>query len=447
MAKNAEKTLEELEAELKALEEQEKALAEGKLPEAKPEKKKEKQPVKLPIGLPKLPMFGKKAGAPKEKPAGRSEGAAREGAPAEEMKAQPAAAQPAPQMAPVNPEEGIEARGRSWKKSQREWITRGSKPAAAAGAAREKAGKTKEEKEKKRGIAWIIIPIILILLLVAAGAAWKMGYLDQFTMSAEEKAWQDWAKANGVAPDDKLADSDADGITNYDECLKGTDPNKKDTDGDGLPDSTDPKPTIKDNAPVAEFSAPLPVWIIDGAGGEMAFDASASSDPDGDALTYIWDFGDWQTGSGVNVTHAYSSAGKYEVTLTVWDGPPIAGKALKSSKSEVVAVNERITANGTLSATDSAVAQNVEVLANATKLYVKLEFDTTVPMSNLDLTVTSPSGAATSDSGVPAKSPREVTADAPEEGTWVATVDPSPLAGQGINVQVDYTLTIEIYYG
>ncbi len=423
MAKNAEKNLEELEAELKALEEQEKALAEGKLPEAKPEKKKKegKQPVKLPA-LPKLPIFGKKKA---EEPTG---------APAEE--AQPAE-QPAPQMPPVNLEEGIEARGRSWKKSQREWITRGSKPAAAAVVAEKPE---EEKKKKKRGIAWIIIPIILVLLLILAGAAWKMGLLDQFTMSAEEKAWQDWAKANGVAPGDKLTDSDADGITNYDEHLKGTDPNKKDTDGDGLPDSTDPKPTVKNNAPVAAFSAISPAWIIDGVGGEAAFDASASSDPDKDALTYVWDFGDGQTGSGATVTHTYASAGKYNVALTVWDGPAVEGKALSSTKTMAVAVNERITKTGTLSASDDPAIYETEVFANANKIYAKLEVDTsTNPLAKMKLTLKSPAGEETSDP--------EITKDEPEEGTWTATVDPNPLEAQGVNIQTNYTLTIEVYYG
>ena len=52
----------------------------------------------------------------------------------------------------------------------------------------------------------------------------------------------------------------------------------------------------------------------------ITFDGSASSDPDGDALTYLWDFGDGTTGIGVAPTHAYSSLGVFTVRLTVSDG-------------------------------------------------------------------------------------------------------------------------------
>jgi large repetitive protein len=49
------------------------------------------------------------------------------------------------------------------------------------------------------------------------------------------------------------------------------------------------------------------------------FDASSSTDPDGDRLTYSWDFGDGQKGDGVKVDHAYQKPGIYNVILTVDD--------------------------------------------------------------------------------------------------------------------------------
>ena len=48
--------------------------------------------------------------------------------------------------------------------------------------------------------------------------------------------------------------------------------------------------------------------------------SSGGSDPDGDPLTFTWDFGDGQSGSGQSTDHIYSSAGSYTVSVTVSDG-------------------------------------------------------------------------------------------------------------------------------
>ncbi|MBN1208564.1 MAG: PKD domain-containing protein [Myxococcaceae bacterium] len=51
----------------------------------------------------------------------------------------------------------------------------------------------------------------------------------------------------------------------------------------------------------------------------LAFDASASRDPDGDLLDFHWDFGDGSTGAGRRLTHAYAGPGRYTVRLRVED--------------------------------------------------------------------------------------------------------------------------------
>lgn len=50
------------------------------------------------------------------------------------------------------------------------------------------------------------------------------------------------------------------------------------------------------------------------------FDGSLSTDPDGDELSYFWDFGDNNSDIGVTTTHQYLATGTYQVILTVTDG-------------------------------------------------------------------------------------------------------------------------------
>ena len=52
----------------------------------------------------------------------------------------------------------------------------------------------------------------------------------------------------------------------------------------------------------------------------VAFDGRGSSDPNGDALTYAWEFGDGAMGSGPTPSHTYDAVGEYTVSLTVNDG-------------------------------------------------------------------------------------------------------------------------------
>jgi PKD repeat protein len=49
------------------------------------------------------------------------------------------------------------------------------------------------------------------------------------------------------------------------------------------------------------------------------FKGSGSSDPDGDSLSYTWDFGDGSSSSAANPSHTYA-AGNYTARLTVSDG-------------------------------------------------------------------------------------------------------------------------------
>ncbi len=51
----------------------------------------------------------------------------------------------------------------------------------------------------------------------------------------------------------------------------------------------------------------------------VGFDAVGSFDEDGTIATYVWDFGDGDTGTGEQVTHTYRAPGTYEVRLSIAD--------------------------------------------------------------------------------------------------------------------------------
>ena len=56
------------------------------------------------------------------------------------------------------------------------------------------------------------------------------------------------------------------------------------------------------------------------AGSSVLFSAAGSSDPDGDPLTFGWDFGDDNTGTGLTTSHTYAQPGDYVAELAVGDG-------------------------------------------------------------------------------------------------------------------------------
>ncbi len=58
----------------------------------------------------------------------------------------------------------------------------------------------------------------------------------------------------------------------------------------------------------------------------IAFDGSASSDPEGGALDYVWDLGDGGVGAGPTPVHAYASGGTFQVGLTVLDPSRLWGR-------------------------------------------------------------------------------------------------------------------------
>jgi len=76
-------------------------------------------------------------------------------------------------------------------------------------------------------------------------------------------------------------------------------------------------------APTASFTALCTLLTC-------ALDASGSSDPEGTALTYAWDFGDSSTGTGSTALHAYAAAGSFTIRLTVTDAAGFTGTTTRT---------------------------------------------------------------------------------------------------------------------
>lgn len=80
-------------------------------------------------------------------------------------------------------------------------------------------------------------------------------------------------------------------------------------------------------APIASFTA------TPGTGQaplNVAFNAAASSDPDGGIASYAWNFGDGGAGTGVAPTHTFATVGTFTVTLVVTDNSGATGTTART---------------------------------------------------------------------------------------------------------------------
>ena len=128
-------------------------------------------------------------------------------------------------------------------------------------------------------------------------------------------------------------DSDGEGNSNLTEINLGTQPGWCDPgnpicsnmafngDGNATGPATPPAGVPLDPAPANQAPMANPGGPYTGqVGVTIAFNGSLSSDPDGEPLTYAWNFGDGSTGTGVNPTHSYAASGTFTVSLIVNDG-------------------------------------------------------------------------------------------------------------------------------
>ena len=128
-------------------------------------------------------------------------------------------------------------------------------------------------------------------------------------------------------------DRDGDEVENdVDNCPDEPNADQVDTDGDGIGDVCDDDLQEEENKkivtrskgnglPKNENPESRPGGPYESIENEpITFDGSASIDPDGTILRYVWNFGDGSDEvEGITVTHTYTDEYDYYVTLTVYD--------------------------------------------------------------------------------------------------------------------------------
>jgi PKD repeat protein len=129
-------------------------------------------------------------------------------------------------------------------------------------------------------------------------------------------------------------------------------------DSENLTDSTIRYITLI-NYPVANFNYSPSYPIVNEV---ITFNASASNPDGGTIVEYFWDFGDGTNGTGVVVTHTYSTFGTFTVNLTVTDS-----EGLSNSITQEVNVRQYPEASFTYLPVNPLIGETVTFNASGSK--------------------------------------------------------------------------------
>lgn len=109
-------------------------------------------------------------------------------------------------------------------------------------------------------------------------------------------------------------DMDGDGVGDNSDVFPDNPNESMDSDGDGVGDNSDPD--NQNHGPVTKITTEKSTVS---KGSIVTFNALRSYDPDGEIVSFDWDFGDGITESGVVIDHTFAKTGTYKVALLATD--------------------------------------------------------------------------------------------------------------------------------
>ncbi|ESP92111.1 collagenase [Pseudoalteromonas luteoviolacea] len=133
-------------------------------------------------------------------------------------------------------------------------------------------------------------------------------------------------------------------------------------------------------APIVSINGPYSGSV----GSDVVFSSQGSSDPEGQALSYLWQFGDGNQSTDANPRHSYRSAGTFNVSLTVSDP-----QGAQTSASTTVSVSQ--------SGDEVVVLQKAQAVSVAGQQDALKYFKINLPAGATDLSVAMSGGTGDAD--------------------------------------------------